>query len=376
MSGSGEKRKAQWKHQYEKTKRRNAFFKSIFGCSSHAFVCTDKDGIIEHVNDAWVTLTGYGGDECCGKTCALLQCDDTSPETKQMIREKVRRNQRVECTVLNKKKDGTLFWNQLRIVPLEQGFCAEIQEVTLEFEPLGFSMMHETPGVGTFILRFPECIIEYVSNGILDITGFHPIHYKGKCCPSTLHPEDTKKCWSFVHTMEEKTEEELLKHHFNMEYRRKHKDGTYVWVSTTGGFKKWNGQMYVLCQNVSIHEQKRLQRTNQHLNKFLLDIADKTETVIMKCTLDGVLTYVSPACETLYGYTPTELIGTNGWSYVHPDDIITLKAVERKHDKKLTCIKTEFRRRHKNGTYVKVCNIACTDPDGEEYTFRETRALL
>ncbi|MGH9300060.1 MAG: PAS domain S-box protein, partial [Acidimicrobiales bacterium] len=35
---------------------------------------------------------------------------------------------------------------------------------------------------------------------------------------------------------------------------------------------------------------------------------------------DGVVTYVSPAVESVSGYKPEDLIGTDGWSYLHPED--------------------------------------------------------
>jgi PAS domain-containing protein len=34
----------------------------------------------------------------------------------------------------------------------------------------------------------------------------------------------------------------------------------------------------------------------------------------------GEILFVSPSCEHVTGYKPQQLIGTNGWDYVHPED--------------------------------------------------------
>ena len=56
-------------------------------------------------------------------------------------------------------------------------------------------------------------------------------------------------------------------------------------------------------------------------------LAEHTTDVIYQVDPRGVITYVTPACETLLGYAPEEMIGTKVLSYSHPDDVAPIRAV-------------------------------------------------
>jgi PAS domain S-box-containing protein len=49
-------------------------------------------------------------------------------------------------------------------------------------------------------------------------------------------------------------------------------------------------------------------------------LADQSHNIIGTLTPDGIYTYVSPACKTLLGYKPEELIGRPFEALLHPDD--------------------------------------------------------
>jgi PAS domain S-box-containing protein len=50
-------------------------------------------------------------------------------------------------------------------------------------------------------------------------------------------------------------------------------------------------------------------------------ILDRTADYVVLVTDLGTIDYVSPAVERLLGYTPDELIGTDAFEHVHPDDV-------------------------------------------------------
>ena len=49
-------------------------------------------------------------------------------------------------------------------------------------------------------------------------------------------------------------------------------------------------------------------------------LAENSNDVIARLSIDGICRYVSPACEPLLQYTPAELIGKNAFDLVHPLD--------------------------------------------------------
>jgi PAS domain S-box-containing protein len=86
-----------------------------------SFLITDPnqaDNPIVFANDAFIRLTGYTRDEVLGRNCRFLQGKDTNPETVRAIREALKRRKAITADILNYRKDGTAFWNRIKIRPL------------------------------------------------------------------------------------------------------------------------------------------------------------------------------------------------------------------------------------------------------------------
>jgi len=56
-------------------------------------------------------------------------------------------------------------------------------------------------------------------------------------------------------------------------------------------------------------------------------ILDYTQDKIALVDADGVFTYVNAAVERLLGYSPSEMVGTSAFEYVHPNDLTDVRAV-------------------------------------------------
>jgi PAS domain S-box-containing protein len=76
------------------------------------------DNPVIYVNPAFERLTGYSAEEALGRNCRFLQGPDTDPETVKNIREAIASEQEINAILLNYKKDGTPFWNDLTITPV------------------------------------------------------------------------------------------------------------------------------------------------------------------------------------------------------------------------------------------------------------------
>ena len=85
-----------------------------------SFVITDprlEDNPIVFVNQAFCRLTGYSFAEVGGRNCRFLQGKDTNPDTIRAIHEAIEGREALTADILNYRKDGTPFWNRLRIRP-------------------------------------------------------------------------------------------------------------------------------------------------------------------------------------------------------------------------------------------------------------------
>ncbi|MEQ8700674.1 MAG: PAS domain-containing protein [Bauldia litoralis] len=76
------------------------------------------DMAIIFVSDEFETQTGYPAEEVLGRNCRFLQGADTEPAAAQAIRDAIADEREISIDILNYRKDGTPFWNRLRIRPL------------------------------------------------------------------------------------------------------------------------------------------------------------------------------------------------------------------------------------------------------------------
>lgn len=81
-------------------------------------------------------------------------------------------------------------------------------------------------------------------------------------------------------------------------------------------------------------------------------LADNATDTISRHNSLGVFLYVSPACHHLLGYEPEELIGRDLYSFLHPDDVVTvrhsnLELLKHRETKSIT-----YRLRRRNDSYV------------------------
>ncbi|WP_262965616.1 PAS domain-containing protein [Methylobacter psychrophilus] len=76
------------------------------------------DAPIIYANKAFERLTGYTQEEIIGHNCRFLQGEDRDQAGRYQIIEAMKIHEPVEVTLRNYKKDGTLFFNRLKITPL------------------------------------------------------------------------------------------------------------------------------------------------------------------------------------------------------------------------------------------------------------------
>jgi len=76
------------------------------------------DAPIIYANKAFERLTGYKREDIIGRNCRFLQGVDREQPARYQIAEAMKNHQAVEVTLRNYKKNGELFHNHLKIIPL------------------------------------------------------------------------------------------------------------------------------------------------------------------------------------------------------------------------------------------------------------------
>lgn len=164
---------------------------------------------IVYVNEAFATITGYTKEEVLGKNCRFMKGPKTDSNTINLVKNSINQSETIEVEVLNYKKDGTEFWNYLRITPIYNnkgiathfvGFQNDItaKKLVEEYIKTQFNILskhaEQVPGVIYQFQSYPDgkSRFPYASKGIWDIYEVTPeevINDASKVF-SRLHKED------------------------------------------------------------------------------------------------------------------------------------------------------------------------------------------
>jgi PAS domain S-box-containing protein len=113
-----------------------------------------------------------------------------------------------------------------------------------------------------------------------------------------------------------------------------------------------DGEPCVLALALDITERKRAEEKLVRNEKRFRALIEHGKDIISLADRNGIITYTSPSNRIILGYSEEEFLGTSAMQYVHPEDLEALKihyAETIKHPGMV--VSTEFRHRHKDGSY-------------------------
>jgi PAS domain S-box-containing protein len=90
-------------------------------CTSNGVVISDltlPGQPVFYANPAFYRITGYDPGEAIGRNCGFLQRGDTAQPQIEELRQAVRERRSTSVVLRNYRKDGTLFFNELSIAPV------------------------------------------------------------------------------------------------------------------------------------------------------------------------------------------------------------------------------------------------------------------
>ena len=111
--------------------------------------------------------------------------------------------------------------------------------------------------------------------------------------------------------------------------------------------------MFGVCLDVT--EAKRAEQVLRESEERYRLLAENVTDVIAQMTPDGVITFITPACTRMLGWTPDELVGVRMLDLIHPDDadpIVEVVAAHAAAGPDAPPIVIQYRARHKDGRWV------------------------
>jgi diguanylate cyclase (GGDEF)-like protein/PAS domain S-box-containing protein len=89
--------------------------------TADSVVITDRDGVIEYVNPAFESTTGYARAEVVGKTPRLVKSGRHDPAFYQKLWQTILAGQVFSNVLINRRKDGSYYYEEKTITPLKDG---------------------------------------------------------------------------------------------------------------------------------------------------------------------------------------------------------------------------------------------------------------
>lgn len=142
---------------------------------------TRPDMPLVYVNGQFINQTGYARSEALDRNCRFLQGDRTRDEPVRKMREAIASEEPVTVELRNYRKDGSMFWNRVGLVPITSesgdvthylGFQQDITNTKLyEREKSVFEKQAEVADQAMFVTD-RDGTIEYVNPAFEASTGY------------------------------------------------------------------------------------------------------------------------------------------------------------------------------------------------------------
>lgn len=156
---------------------------------SQGVLVTDADEYILSANDAFEAITGYRRSEILGQNCRFLQGALTSADTLISIRQDLNSKKSFSGEILNYRKDGSTFWNELTISPVRDakgklthfiGITRDVTERKNASDKIRQLSLALEQSPEMVVITNTDAVIEYVNEVFVQSTGYSRDEVIGK----------------------------------------------------------------------------------------------------------------------------------------------------------------------------------------------------
>ena len=143
-----------------------------------------------------------------------------------------------------------------------------------------------------------------------------------------------------------------VKGHYERRLVSKNNDIVWVSISTAPFQNPQNSFIGFLAMYMEITEKKTIENALiKSENRFCL-IAKNSTDAISCFSIEGIISYISPACVKQFGYKVAEVLGRHIFQFIHPDDIEKVLNCSNKTLPYADLTAIVLRIRHKDGFYI------------------------
>jgi len=111
--------------------------------AGEAVLMTDRNGVIEYVNPAFTSITGYAPEEVIGQTPAILKSSAQDPSFYKNLWDTITRGEVWHGTLIDRKKDGSFYPAMMSIAPITNDSGEISHYVSLQQDMTEYRKMEE-----------------------------------------------------------------------------------------------------------------------------------------------------------------------------------------------------------------------------------------
>jgi len=190
--------------------------------------------------------------------------------------------------------------------------------------------------------------ITYLSPQIFNILGYEPEEIIGNQIFNYIHPED-------VSLISENIKNAIIyDKDFSVEFRAIHKNKSSIPISLRGSLITFKDSQRLVGVLRDISDKKEAEIKIKESEEKYRNIVNNITDIILETNSKGIVTYVSPQCFSIMGYSPEELIGKLAIKYIHPEDLLKIANVMREAPNYQKLMSLEYRLIHKDGRYIPI----------------------
>jgi PAS domain S-box-containing protein len=290
--------------------------------SPSAVVITDLEGHIEYVNPKFTELTGYSFGEAVGKNPRILKSGHISSDTYRDLWETITRGGEWKGELLNKKKNGELFWefatiSQIRnsagtithyLAVKEDITKRKIAEEAVRKSDEQFRQVWNNAFDGMRVID-GNGIIVMVNDAYCRMVGRKREELEGQSF-TTVYAEAERE--EMVQAYRERLRAGTIQNASDNELTLR--DGRTVWFSLTNSFlRRDEGGVLLLSVFRDISVQKRADQALRESERRFRDLFDGSPVGYHEIDRTGTIVRANKTESDMLGYAIQDLVGRKAW---------------------------------------------------------------
>ncbi len=271
---------------------------------------TDTNGILQYVNPAFTAMTGYSSEEAVGQHTRILKSGHQSAAVYRELWDTIRSGRVWHGEVINRRKDGTLYTEEMRITPVRNSGGEIVNYIAIKQDVTARQAAEKAQRFLAAIVDSSEdAIIAFTPTGLIltwnrgaeTIFGFSAQDAIGKPLSLLVAPERLARVPQFI--------EQVMRGNRISQYESLclHKDGRKIHVAITASpMRHGTGDIVAIA---TILRDISERRESERARALLASIVESSDDAIHSVMLDGTIVSWNRGAQDLFGYSSQEVIG-------------------------------------------------------------------